>query len=1175
MKRLLSLSVFLMMALLSFAHDFEVKNADEKTIYYEITSSSDLTVAVTYQGTSYSEYMDEYTGSVTIPDKVTYNGKTYSVTSIGQSAFGLCRSLTSVTIPNSVTSIGILAFAYCSGLTSVTIGNSVTSIGGYAFWNCSGLKSVTIGNSVTSISNFTFYGCSGLTSVTINSNSIISNTSSESFLKNIFGSQVKSYIIGDGVTSIGDYAFALCNDLTSVTIGNSVTSIGDFAFDRCSGLTSVTIPNSVTSIGDYAFYNCSDLTSVTIRSSVASIGNEAFYGCSGLTAVYITSVDAWCRISFSDSDTSNPLSKAHHLYYFYGEEVKDLIIPSSVTSIGGSAFRGCSGLTSVTIPNSVTSIGSDAFYGCSGLTSVTIEDGWVTLSFITSSSSTPFTGCPIEKLYLGRNISYDSTYSPFEGKEKLTSLTIGSSVTSIGFYAFRGCSGLTSLTIGSSVMSIGVYAFSGCSCLTSVTIEDGAETLSFSTSINFFTPFTGCPIEKLYLGRDISYFSSFSPFKGREKLTSLTIGSSVTSIGSSAFYGCSGLTSVTIPGSVTSIGSYAFYDCSGLTSVTIDRTQPLSINSYTFSNRANATLYVPAGSKEAYKAADYWKEFKEIKEIGTVTVTAENKTIVYGENLPTLTYKVENGTLNGTPSLSTTATKTSAVGTYPITVARGTVTNEYTAVNGILSITKAPLTITAKSYTIKQGEALPIFAATYSGFKNNETESVLTKKPTFACAVPLDMTPGTYDITASGAEAQNYEISYVKGTLTIEKKDEPEPITRNPFKGKIRLPGTLEAENFDKGGEGITYHDNDPGNNGGTNYRSGNDTGVDIVAGNGGYAVGWTNGGEWIEYTMNVTKAGKYTYEAIISNGTGNNGGFSISLVGNDGKLTKLADVSVPSTAGNWENYQPVEGELLQNLEVGSQIFRITITAGNCNIDKIKFELKKDEPATYKAGDANGDGNVNVFDVTAIVNYILGSPSGNFVFQAADVNNDGNVNVFDVTKVVNIILGVNANAKLRHVQSVQNGAMQIVKNGKGTDIIVDDAEQYVAMQFDVVASAGQTVEGAVLNSAAGHQISYRQTEADRYRVIAYSMENEEFMPTEDVLVSLKQAQNVTIENALFVTKSGHGISMDVNNEATGIEAIANEESDAIYSLSGLFMGTDVKALSKGTYIRNKKIFIIQ
>ena len=136
MKRLLSLSVFLMMALLSFAQDFEVKNADEKTIYYEITSSSDLTVAVTYQGTSYSEYSNEYNGSVTIPKSVTYNGKTYSVTSIGSYAFFECSGLTSVTIPNSVTSIGSYAFAFCNGLTSITIPNSVTTIGDYAFDGC-------------------------------------------------------------------------------------------------------------------------------------------------------------------------------------------------------------------------------------------------------------------------------------------------------------------------------------------------------------------------------------------------------------------------------------------------------------------------------------------------------------------------------------------------------------------------------------------------------------------------------------------------------------------------------------------------------------------------------------------------------------------------------------------------------------------------------------------------------------------------------------------------------------------------------------------------------------------------------------------------------------------------------------------------------------------------------
>ena len=152
----------------------------------------------------------------------------------------------------------------------------------------------------------------------------------------------------------------------------SVTSIGKSAFDYCSGLTSVTIPNSVTSIGDWAFDCCSGLTSVTIPNSVTSIGYGAFFYCSGLTSVNISDVAAWCNIMFADSG-ANPLLYAHHLY-LNGEEIKDLVIPNSVTRVRYYAFNHCFGLTSVTIPNSVSSIGDYAFFDCSGLTSVTIPN---------------------------------------------------------------------------------------------------------------------------------------------------------------------------------------------------------------------------------------------------------------------------------------------------------------------------------------------------------------------------------------------------------------------------------------------------------------------------------------------------------------------------------------------------------------------------------------------------------------------------------------------------------------------------------------------------------------------------------------------------------------------------------------------------------------------------------
>lgn len=465
----------------------EIISADELKNYTVYTNPTNFaTAGLSIQNDTITGY-NGTEKEVSIPSY--YRGK--PVLKIGKDAFNSNANIRKVVIPYGITVIGDSAF-YCSGLTSLDIPDSVHTIEYAAFMGCFGIDVLCIPNSVKTVEDAAFKGLG-----------------------------IESLTIPNGWETIGINIFSYCNKLTSVTIPDSVTKIED-AFYCCDNIKTVyftgditawcgidglenvmsdttslyingiqpsgelVISESVTAIPSYAFVNCVGLTSVTIPNSVTSIGYMAFNYCTSLTSI---------------------------------------VIPDSVTTIGSSAFSGCSSLTSIVVPDSVTSISENTFEGCTNIGEATMPT--TAIGYIPKGNLK--TIVIIGGTSIGDNAFRDCT--------RLTSVTIGNSVTSIGNSAFGACSSLTSITIPDSVTSIGSYAFQVCSGLTSVTIGNRVTSIGSGA-------FGGCT-----------------------GLTSVTISDSVKSIGDYAFSGCTGLMSITIPDSVTSIGSSAFEGCSSLTSI--------------------------------------------------------------------------------------------------------------------------------------------------------------------------------------------------------------------------------------------------------------------------------------------------------------------------------------------------------------------------------------------------------------------------------------------------------------------------------------------------------------------------------------------------------------------------------------------------------------------------------
>ena len=644
MRKLFSLFVVLIATTSLWAYDFQSGD-----LYYDITNSSyPYTVEVTYQEKWSSNNYAGLTSAI-IPETVTYNGTTYSVTGIGSSAFHNCSSLTSVTIPDGVTELGGGVFYACTALKSVVLSKNITRIPTLitpvpnvhsegCFEDCFSLTSITIPNSVTGIGSAAFRNCSSLASITI----------------------------PDGVTSIEDYTFSSCSSLTSVTIGNSVTSIGNRAFSDCSSLTSITIPNRVTSIGYYAFGDCSSLTSIAIPNSVTSIGDRAFSDCSSLVSVTMLattppSVGSYVFDSIASDavlyilDTANKSAyqKAVGKYFnkietlppfsytitikFYENrgsveflQQPDWDKPAIVKATPKSGyvfgrwddgeidnprtiyvtsdttmwlyFAPTSGecgdnLTWKYSNNTLTISGTGDMWDFSGaevpwsdlcgqVHTISLPTGMTSISNSAFFAFTEITSVNLPSSLISIG------RSAFMYCEKLKSVTIPDKVTTIGNSAFDGCESLQHISVGKSVKEIGHSnyrrndVFRNCTNLTSVE-WNARECQDFDSYERTLFGHIASQITSFTFGKDVQYIPQYLCYD-LKNITSVTIPNRVTAIASFAFEYCSSLSNLTIGGSVEEIGMFTFASCDNLTNVTIPD-GVTSIGNYAFSDCKNLT----------------------------------------------------------------------------------------------------------------------------------------------------------------------------------------------------------------------------------------------------------------------------------------------------------------------------------------------------------------------------------------------------------------------------------------------------------------------------------------------------------------------------------------------------------------------------------------------------------
>ena len=1076
----MTLTALFMCVLSAGAYDFSSGG-----FYFDITSSN--TVSLTHR----SQYSSDYSGDVIVPSTVTYGGVTYTVTSLGNNSFYDCEGLTSVTLPTTITTIDESAFYYCTALTQVVIPESVIEIGSWNFYMSNELTEVILPSTLNSMGEQCFSTCTKLTKVTCRATtpptigqycfssssaktlyvpeSAISAYQAEYNWRTWFSSieampeydlsymnlkfvitsattakcvgcmlsspsgtwnipdkvgnyrvtevgrdaffncgEITTVKMGANVEVIEPYAFYLCSGMTTLNLGH-VTTIGNAAFGDCFELAQVTIPNSVTYIGDYGFGGCG-LTSVTIPATVELIEDKAFHNCPYLSNINVDSNNP------NYSSTNGVLfnkDMTKLISYPIGKSITGYTIPESVTSLGDGAF-GYSHLQRVTLPSRLTEVPYLTFAYNDDLTNVTclaatppvvglaafestIENSGIVLNVPKGCKSAyqeadgwrdfpeiHETYYDFKYGYFYYNITSDSTVEVtcendnYGTYQDYVMMTIPPSVyyndkyytvTAIGDYAFKDCSNIETLVLPSTITRFGYCAFYNCTRLSSINMPENLQ------SIDTYAFYHCRQLGNVKIPATVTWIGTYA-FCACSSLTEFSIPSNVTSIAYGTFYDCTNLATVSIGSSVQNIANMAFYHCSSLTKIICNASTPPNCQSTTFddSHYSSVQLFVPQNSLNAYKSANYWKNFTNIT---GMACDFEQDGIFYN-----------------------------ITGTNPATVEVTYMTSDYNSYSGVVNI---PETV------MHEGVTYTVTAIGNNAFRQSESMTAVT-------------IPNT--VTTIG----DYAFYRCKGLTHIEIPNSVTTINYAAFWICLNLTEVIIPNSVTTLGS--------------MSFR--NCTALTrVVIGKNVHSIGSTS--FW--FCPNITEV--------------------ICLAETPPTLTESSSETTFTTA--------IYSTAVLHVPYGShEAYR-----NHANWGRFANIVSEQVVNPVMTGDVNGDSNVNVADVTMLINIVLSGNASASSNPAADVNNDGYLNISDVTMLINMVLGGYTGGPVGapHVNYLINNVPFTMVRVDGGTFTMGDASYSLSRPLHEVTVSdfciGETeVTQALWQTIMGSNPSYNQSNAN-------------------------------------------------------------------------------------------------